>query len=305
MPVATHPPAFGSGSSASVPTEAPAAPATPVPPAAPVLRPAAQPSATAAVAQALNAPLRLAFVAGVTRSYTINLRTTVDAPLLAPGQPRMPASTTSLSVDYEVLLVDRDGSAVVRATVGTATGAGEARGDLSGTSVRVRLAPDGTYTDSQVERDGRLMARGADAQKVASGLMVFPYLNGPLYIGDSFEKRLQVSAGQAVPDTTVAVRYTLAEVTRQNGRELARIDAAGSVTSLSVPSSQGVEFSNGRAQVKGSDYVSTEDGWPTSGDSSMTIAFDAHSTDGRVTASLTARVDQSYRLEQAARGISV
>jgi hypothetical protein len=210
----------------------------------------------------------------VVRRYTLSLKTVLDA----PGQ-QVPPSSTSLSVEYEVLSVQADGTANVRARV--------TAGDSSGTALRVRLAPDGSYTDPVLE------SKDGDPEQVARSLMVFPCLNGPLYIGDSFDRRLQFSPGQSLPDTTVTVRYTLAGLTQQDGRDLARIEASGRV-----------EFSNGRAQVKGSDVVSTDDGWPTSGESSMTLAMDARTSDGS-SGSVTARVDQAYRLEPSARGVSV
>jgi hypothetical protein len=250
--------------------------------------------------QALKAPLRLAFITGVVRHYTLNLKTTVEA----AGQ-KAPPTSASLGVDYEVLSVQPDGGATVRASVGAVNGSADGLEDLRGAAVRVQLAPDGSYTDPRVERDGRLVASRADADKVARNLMVFPYLNGPLYLGDSFDHRLSFSTGPSMPDASIAVRYTLAEVTQQEGREMARIDAAGSFTGMTIPASGGVEFSTGRAQVKGSDYVSTADGWPTSGELSMMLAMDARSIDGQVSGSVTARVEQSYRLEQSARGVTI
>jgi hypothetical protein len=230
----------------------------------------------------LKAPLRLAFVAGVARRYTLSLRTTVQA----PGQ-QVPASSASLNVQYEVLSVQPDGNASLRATVDS--------GEWSGTVLRVRLAPDGSYADPRLEQGT------GDADEVARGLMVFPYLNGPLYIGDgfNFDKRLPFSPGPSLPDTTVAVRYTLAGLQQQDGRDLARIEATGSLSGTSAP---GSEFSNVRAEVKGSDLVSTDDGWPTSGGSSMILLVDAHTSEG---GSVTTRIDQAYRLERSARGISV
>jgi hypothetical protein len=297
-PVGTHAPAFGGGSSTAVPAGTPAA-GDSSPSSALALRPANATPQPGTSGQALKAPLRLAFAPGMVRRYTINLHAVVSAPLL-PNDQRVPAMDGSLKLEYEVLRVNGDGSGVVRASV-TSSAIDEYRG----ATLQLRVTPDGNFSDAQLEREGRPLVRGAEAQKVARDLMVFPYLNGPLYIGDSFDRKLQVSVSSFMPDTTVAVRYTLTEVSNKDGREQARIEAAGNVTGLTIPSTQGVEFSNGRAQVQGSDFVNTDDGWPTAGDSSMVMAFEARSTDGRISTPISARVDQSYRLEQEARGVSL
>jgi hypothetical protein len=305
QPVATHPPALG-GSRAALALSTADAPLTPT--TTTTKTTTATPTPTSKATH-LSDPLRLQFKRGEQRRYTQTMKLTMDLPMLSLGQ-RLPAVTMTMNIRYEVLDVAHDGSARVRSTLDRMTtsepSANSATATVEGTSVTARVATDGTFSEAQVERKGQVVATGAEAERVASSLMLFPYLNGPLLIGDSFHGRQSISLAQDMPATVMDIRYTLADVAMRDGVEVARLDETADMPQLTLSSpAPGMDYRNGKGSLKGSILVSTADGWPVAGDATTTMSFELRGPDPRMSGTVTARGENHLQLEYEVKGQSL
>lgn len=272
----TYPPALGARGAQSTPT------------------PSAAPQATlSSSAHNGEVRLRLAFVPGDTRTLTSITRMTFDSSLAPAGQ-KPSAVTMNMAVRYKVIDVSPDGSATVTATFDTmdirAADGATTPSELVGIGVRMRLRPDGSFSNARaVVDDQEVAAPDVEVDRLAELMIPFRYPVAPLRVGGTFDRDIRLAFGNGLPETVARTHYTLVGTTTRDGIQAAQLQAEAS---FAVPAP-----SNGAATVTGTDYVNIATGWPQSGDQVMTMSIRLQSPDNRQSGTMSARTETSYTLK--------
>jgi hypothetical protein len=245
--------------------------------------------------------LRLTFAPGQTRTMTSSSRLTFDSSLAPAGQKLEPL-VMDMAVRYLVSDVHSDGSATVQATfdkvdirAGDTTAAPS---NLVGVGMRLRLRQDGSYTDPRLEIDGvEASDADLDVDRLAETLIPFRYPTEPLPVGGTFQRDIRLVLGNDMPETVAGTTYTVAEIGKRNGLEVAQL---ASRASLAIPAplpQPGVTFSAGTASITGIDYVELATGWPVGGEQVIDMTVRLQSADGRVSGTTSARSETTYTVK--------
>jgi len=242
--------------------------------------------------------LRLTFAPGQKRTMTSSSRMTFDSSLVPAGQ-KLEAVVMDIAISYQVIDVHIDGSATVKATFDKmdvrAGDSASGASDLVGVGFRMRLHQDGTYSDSHIDVDGfEVSDPGLDVDRLAETLIPFKYPAAPLRVGGTFQRDIRLALGNGLPETVARTTYTVAQIGTRDGNDVAHLKSHADIAVPAPPPQPGVTFGAGKATITGTDYASLATGWPMSGEQVMNMTLQLHSTDGRVSGTMSARSETTY-----------
>lgn len=242
--------------------------------------------------------LKLRFQPDEVRRYSFTMNVDTETP-----DGRHLEMEMNMGYHYRVIEVHPDGSATVILTIeNMAVKANGERRDLwqiSGSAVRMRMAPDGQISDRRIEKAPVGDEANMEAGDLSDLTPSIRYPATPLGVGESFDNQMPLTVPGIAQPIVMSNRMLLEELTTYRGRSAARLIETSGIPRLELPSAENDAIKlTGELGGRATHYIDVATGWAISGDGNMVLELRGSGSDAKQPVNLKMRLKLRYQEER-------